>query len=99
MGMSLRKLAAIAALVCLLLPLTAVAQSIVSGDVTGVVTDPSGAVVPNATVTIKNDNTGETHTTTANGAGVYRFAFLKPGSYTLTANASGFQTTTQRAVV
>src|SRR4051812_810572 len=99
MGMSLRKLAAMAALVCLLLPLAGLAQSIVSGDVTGTVTDPSGAVVPNAQVTIKNDNTGETHTTTSNSAGVYRFALLKPGAYTLTANATGFQAVTQRAIV
>ena len=48
------------------------AQSIVSGDITGIVTDPSGAIVPNATVTLKNDASGETQTTTTSGSGQYR---------------------------
>lgn len=73
------------------LPLTAVAQSLISGDVTGIVSDPSGAVVPNATVTIKNNGNGHTQTTTSNASGVYRFSLLSPGSYTVTATAQGFQ--------
>jgi outer membrane receptor protein involved in Fe transport len=74
-------------------------QSITSGDIAGVVTDPSGAVVPNAKVTALSDTTGETHTTTTNGQGSYRFSFLKPGSYTLTASASGFQDVTRKLQV
>jgi hypothetical protein len=66
------------------------AQSLVSGDLTGTVTDPSGAVVPAATVTLKSDTTGATHTTTTNSSGAYRFSLLQPGSYTVTANATGF---------
>ena len=42
------------------------AQSLVSGDLTGTVTDPSGAVVPNAQVTAKNAATGATRSTTSN---------------------------------
>ncbi len=66
------------------------AQSLVSGDLTGTVTDPSGAVVPGATVTLKSDANGQTRTTTSNAAGAYRFSLLQPGSYTVTANAEGF---------
>ena len=58
------------------------AQSLISGDLTGTVTDPSGAVVPNATVTLKSDATGETRTATTNANGAYRFSLLGPGSYT-----------------
>src|ERR1700685_259608 len=77
------------------------AQSLVSGDITGTVTDPSGAVVPGATVTLRNDANGQTRTSTSNGSGAYRFSLLQPGSYTVTANAQGFsksQTTTTVAV-
>jgi hypothetical protein len=56
------------------------AQSLVSGDLTGTVTDPSGAVVPAATVTLKSDTTGATHTTTTNSSGAYRFSLLQPPS-------------------
>ena len=44
----------------LLMTPSLVAQSLVSGDLTGTVTDPSGAVVPNATVSLKNNGTGAT---------------------------------------
>ncbi|HEY6251584.1 MAG TPA: TonB-dependent receptor, partial [Candidatus Angelobacter sp.] len=67
------------------------AQSITSGDIAGVVTDPTGAVVPNAQVTATSDSTGATHTTNSNGEGLYRFSFLQPGTYTLGVKAGGFQ--------
>jgi len=66
------------------------AQSLVSGDISGTVTDPSGAVVPNAQVTLKNNANGQTRTSTTNSAGAYRFSLLPPGSYTISATASGF---------
>src|SRR5436305_189057 len=78
---------------------SAVAQSLVSGDVTGIVSDPSGAVVPNATVTIKNNGTGQTQSATSNAAGVYRFSLLSPGSYTVTGSAQGFQNKSQPVTV
>jgi hypothetical protein len=66
------------------------AQSLVSGDLTGTVTDPSGAVVPNAAVTLKNEATGSARNTTTNASGAYRFALLPPGNYTVTVTAQGF---------
>jgi hypothetical protein len=74
-----------------ILSIPAVGQSLVSGDIAGTITDPSGAVVPNATVTLKNNGTGQTQTTTTNSSGAYRFSLLPPAQYTVSAEASGFQ--------
>ncbi|HXF12651.1 MAG TPA: carboxypeptidase regulatory-like domain-containing protein [Terriglobales bacterium] len=62
----------------------------VTGSITGVVTDPSGAVVVGATVTAQNTETGVATTAQTNGAGVYTIHFLPIGSYTLTVDAKGF---------
>src|SRR5690348_16917250 len=74
-------------------------QSITSGDITGVITDPSGAVVPNATVTATSDTTAQKHTATTNAQGFYRFSFLPPGGYTVSASASGFQAASRKVQV
>ena len=66
------------------------AQSLVSGDLTGTVTDPSGAVVSGASVTLKSVATGSTQTTTTNANGTYRFSLLPPGSYNISVTAQGF---------
>ena len=84
---------------CTLAVLPASAQSITTGDITGVVTDPSGAVVPNANVTLKNRDTGATQTRTTNAQGVYRFQFLSPGNYMVSSSAPGFQNVSQNATV
>lgn len=60
------------------------------GVITGTVTDPSGAVIPGATVTIVNQGTAVQRTDTTNAQGVYRFDFADVGTYTLKALASGF---------
>ena len=62
---------------------SAFGQTITTGDVTGVVSDATGAVVPNATVTLKFTDTNDTRTATTNGSGQYRFSLLRPGEYTL----------------
>jgi hypothetical protein len=82
-----------------LLALPALSQSTTTGDISGVVTDPTGAVVVNAKVTAKNDATGATDNRTTNGEGFYRFSFLQIGSYTVTVNASGFQPTARKVQV
>jgi len=75
------------------------AQSLVSGDLTGTVTDPSGAVVSGATVALKSDATGASRTATTGSNGTYRFSLLPPGSYTVTVTASGFSKTSSTASV
>jgi hypothetical protein len=87
------------AIIAAFLVIGAAAQSLVSGDITGVVSDPSGAVIPKATVTLKNAGTGHTQTTETNPSGVYRFSLVSPGPYTVTVNASGFQNAERNVTV
>jgi len=75
------------------------AQSITSGDIAGVLTDPSGAVVPNAKVTATSDATGQVHNAATNGEGAYRFPFLAPGAYTLATSVTGFEPATRKVSV
>jgi hypothetical protein len=76
----------------LLLP-SAGAQSLLSGDISGTVTDPTGAVVPTAKVELKSlDTGGSTQTATTNSDGGYRFSLLKPGRYSVKVSQPGFQT-------
>jgi Carboxypeptidase regulatory-like domain len=83
----------------LLIPNLSLAQSLTSGDIIGTITDPSGAAVPNATITLKNNDTGATQNATANSTGAYRFPLLNPGSYTIRASAAGFQGRSQNVSV
>lgn len=61
-----------------------------SATVTGTVVDPSGAVVPNATLKLTNDGTGQVVTATSNSAGAFTFPSLAPGHYHLKTIAKGF---------
>ena len=61
------------------------------GDITGVVTDPSGAVLVNATVSVTNPQTNLTRTGSTNNAGAYAFPALLPGVYNVRAEMPGFQ--------
>src|SRR5690349_18134535 len=67
------------------------AQSIVSGDITGTVTDPTGAVIAKAAVTLKSLDRGETQVTNTNESGFYRFSLLKPGRYAVSISHGGFR--------
>jgi hypothetical protein len=67
------------------------AQSITAGEVTGTVTDPSGAAVPNASVTLTNVNTNSAQQATTNAEGSYKFAFTVPGVYKINVTSGGFQ--------
>src|SRR5271157_2843788 len=67
-------------------------QSLNTGAVVGTVTDPSHAVVPSATVELKNLGTGGTQADKTNGTGYYRFSLLPPGNYQVTVKQSGFAT-------
>jgi len=70
---------------------TLLGQATIS-TITGVVTDPSGAVVPDASVTVLNQATGADFNLTTNNAGVYFVTSLIPGKYTVTVAAKGFKT-------
>ena len=63
------------------------------GAIVGIVTDSTGAVVPNATVTVTNIGTNTSQTFTTNTDGLYEAPFLTPGAYKVTATAPGFSTT------
>ncbi len=71
------------------------AQTNTTGAIDGVVSDPSGAIVPNATVAITNIATGAVFKATSGANGEYRVSQLPPGSYTVAATAKGFQTSKQ----
>ena len=86
-------------LLFVLISIFALSQSVTSGDLTGVVSDPSGAIIPNAKVTATSDATGQVFNTTTNGEGFYRFSFLKPGTYTIAASAPGFQANSRKVQV
>ena len=67
------------------------AQTATTGDLAGVVTDPTGAIVPNITVTLRDLQQGNTRDTKTNDSGIYRFSLLQAGSYEVDVDASGFQ--------
>ncbi len=74
-----------------LLSITAFAQG-ERGTINGIITDVSGAVVPNADITATNLGTGQDTRTTTTDAGVYRLPYLSIGTYKITVKAPGFQT-------
>jgi hypothetical protein len=63
------------------------------------VTDPTGAVVPNAAVVLKGLARSTHVETKTNAVGAYTINFMEPGNYTLTISASGFATTTREVIV
>lgn len=83
------------AVVLLLMPVPNAAAQAGRGMISGTVTDPSGAIVPGATVTLLNPATGVALHTVTTAAGLYSFISLNPGTYEITISQSGF-TTAQR---
>lgn len=76
-------------LVAMSLPVCA---QVYTGSMTGVVKDPSGAIVPNATVTLTDAGKGFNYTTHTDANGLYTVSNLPPGTYTQTVEATGFNT-------
>ena len=76
------------ALLCLLT--SALFAQSETGSISGTVTDPAGAVVPNARVTVKNSATNGTRSTTTGGSGVYTVTNLQPSDYVVSVEAPGF---------
>src|SRR5579871_131918 len=69
-----------------------------SGDIRGVVRDPSGAVLPNVSVTATDTATGYQRTTTTDNSGQYHFPGLPPATYDVMTKASGFATEVRKAM-
>lgn len=88
---------AIAALAAL--PLLAHAQGAYRSQLRGIVTDPSGGVVANATVTITDSGTNIAQVTHTDAAGVYNFTALRPTTYSVKVEFAGFRTKEQTHVV
>src|SRR5262249_38688278 len=63
--------------------------------ITGRITDSNKAAVPNAKVSVKNLGTNETTTANTDSGGDYRAPFLRPGSYSITVEATGFKKVTR----
>src|SRR5215510_4900732 len=85
-------LASLVGVLALFTPPTVKAQSASSGGVAGQVSDPQGAIVPGADVTLTDTSTKSALTTTSNDAGRYNFAVVNPGIYDLAIMKAGFKT-------
>jgi hypothetical protein len=70
-----------------------------TGTLSATVYDTTGAVVPDATVTLKNSASGDIRTTTSNGEGYFTFAAVQPATYSISISAKGFTTWTLSGVV
>ncbi len=70
-----------------------------SGDINGTVTDPSGAVIPNAAVVATETARGTSYTAATGDSGQYRLIGLLPATYNVTVRVAGFATMTQNGVV
>src|SRR5437763_16658911 len=83
------------ACVALLCGASAFAQE---AQLTGLITDSTGAVVPQASVSLLNSDTGVKYQTESNGAGIYTFPCLKPGPYIATVEKPGFKTVSRPGI-
>ncbi len=68
------------------------------GSISGLVTDPGGALIPGAKVVLMNHATGLTQHTVTSGAGLYTFISLNPGVYQVTASEKGFASVAQEKI-
>src|ERR1700685_4019920 len=75
------------------------AQEADQGAIIGVVTDGTGAVIPNADVTLTDVDTGLVLKPKSNASGNYFFGPIKTGNYTVGASSTGFQTTVEQNIV
>lgn len=92
MRMGIRSILLMLGSVAMLSVLAGAGKAQTSGEITGLVTDPSGAAVSGATVTVTNKATGATRRATTNREGLYAFPSLLPGMYELKVEAAGFKT-------
>ena len=84
--------------VALALPTSLLLAQATGSSLTGSITDPTGAIISGAKVTVTNEDTGVAVSTQSNTTGLYRVAPLSPGSYSVDVQASGFQRLQRRGV-
>ena len=82
----------------LVLPLPLLAQG-TTGTISGTVRDQTGAVLPNASIQVSNQETGRARTVTTDAGGRYRVASLELGTYTVQASLAGFRTSVKSGIV
>ena len=85
-----------ATLMLVMVATTMIAQTS-KGIIAGTISDPSGAVIPNALVSAKSVETGEARQVTTGPTGAYRIEAVNPGHYDVTVTADNFQRTTIKA--
>jgi hypothetical protein len=83
----------------LLFPALVSAQSVITGGLTGIVTDPSGSVIAGAAVNLRNQSTSEIQSATTGPTGAYQFTLLKPGIYVVSVSLNGFKQVTETVEV
>jgi hypothetical protein len=88
----------VAVMICLLATLPVVNGQSVTGQITGVVTDQAGAVVPGAMVNLTNDLSKQVHNFTADSNGGFTFTSLVPGTYSLSIKQAGFKVYAQNGI-
>jgi carboxypeptidase family protein len=89
----------VCSLMCLLISGMAVAQGVgASGDITGTVTDPSGAIISGATVTVTDVSKGTRHTVTSDSSGQFHLLGLRPATYNVSVSKAGFQSEIAKAI-
>src|SRR5258708_34139835 len=89
---------AAASLLIISAALPAMAQNAALGNIAGTVRDTAGAVIPNATVVVKNVDTGASRTLTTDSEGHYAATFLQPGQYEVILGGGGFSTLDRKNV-
>ena len=91
-GLKFGRFVAVLLLICLLGTLYAAAQVQTYSEISGTVSDTTGAVVPGVTITLKEQNTGAVRTIVTGANGRYSFLSIPPGTYTIKASGTGFKT-------
>ena len=71
---------------------------VITGEMSGTVTDSSGAVVPEAAVTLTSETTGATRTVQTSAGGEFVFTALRPGTYTIRVEKAGFNAYEQKSI-
>ena len=86
-------------LLFLLIPGVSIVAQSGEAELTGIVRDPSTAIVAGSKLTLTNNNTGQSMTLTTDPDGIFTFIHVKPGTYSLTAEAAGFKRNIRNGIV